>query len=257
MTLLAEILSAVGLLVKHYGFFYITEKMIGYNYRGKVALWIHEDRKENKRSFPINHEKLSEEIFLADFKASFGGNLRLLPEFQKARTVEILLQILGNNANISHSIYMSESPYKSSQIHHNKSHIISEFNLRDSCNNSDGGSIQFNRNRFDYSNGLRRQVSLDTLKKPISFSYLPNQLEKSIIDPHQKPIGTLTSSLSLQNLHLRHHQEGESKLKTSGNSVYFSKVLQSSSSQRSLTGSFLPKIRFSYENDNANVHVNA
>ena len=42
--------------------------MFGYNRYGNLVLWINENIDENKRSFPINHGKLSEQIFAADFK---------------------------------------------------------------------------------------------------------------------------------------------------------------------------------------------
>jgi hypothetical protein len=57
--ILADILLAVQVLSKMYGFFYITEKMLGFNSAGKVTLWIHQNILENKRSHPINHGKLS------------------------------------------------------------------------------------------------------------------------------------------------------------------------------------------------------
>jgi hypothetical protein len=57
--ILAEILSGIKILAKMYGFFYITEKMLGYSSSGKITLWIHENIIENKRSHPINHGKLS------------------------------------------------------------------------------------------------------------------------------------------------------------------------------------------------------
>jgi hypothetical protein len=60
INLLTELLSAMAFLARLYGFFYITEKMIGYNQAGKITLWINEDSVENKRSYPINHGRLSE-----------------------------------------------------------------------------------------------------------------------------------------------------------------------------------------------------
>jgi hypothetical protein len=57
--LLAEILTAVQILAKLYGFFYVTEKMLGFDSAGKITLWIHENILENKKSHPINYGKLS------------------------------------------------------------------------------------------------------------------------------------------------------------------------------------------------------
>jgi hypothetical protein len=41
--ILVEILQAAQFYAALYGYFYITEKMIGWNSSGRVTLWIHED----------------------------------------------------------------------------------------------------------------------------------------------------------------------------------------------------------------------
>lgn len=40
---LVEVLFAVRVLSQVYGYFYITEKMLGYRSNGKIALWINEN----------------------------------------------------------------------------------------------------------------------------------------------------------------------------------------------------------------------
>lgn len=42
--------------------------MLGYNQKGELVVWIHDDVYETKRKYPINHGNFSEEIFVVDFK---------------------------------------------------------------------------------------------------------------------------------------------------------------------------------------------
>ena len=105
--LLKEILEGVRELAEIYGFFYVTELMMGYNAGGRITVWIHEDLRENARKYPIDHGKFSQDIFVSDFKAGFGGNLREMREFKNAKTVASLIELLGNHSNTAQSIYMS------------------------------------------------------------------------------------------------------------------------------------------------------
>lgn len=89
--LLKEILEGVRELAVIYGYFYVTEQMLGYNTIGRITVWINEDFRENVRKYPIDHGKFSQDIFVADFKAGFGGNLREMMEFKNAKTVENLI----------------------------------------------------------------------------------------------------------------------------------------------------------------------
>jgi hypothetical protein len=50
--------------------------MLLYRNSGEITLWINENILENYCSFPINHNKMSEQFFISDFVANFIGNLR-------------------------------------------------------------------------------------------------------------------------------------------------------------------------------------
>ncbi len=58
--LLLKVLRAIDYLSTFYGFFYLNEKMLGYNEKGEIVVWIHDDIFETKRKYPIDHGKLSE-----------------------------------------------------------------------------------------------------------------------------------------------------------------------------------------------------
>lgn len=50
--------------------------MLSYRTDGEISVWMHEDYFSNKPQYAINHGRFSEEIFVADFKETFGGNFQ-------------------------------------------------------------------------------------------------------------------------------------------------------------------------------------
>lgn len=66
--LLGDILRAATFLSQHHGYFYLTPKMLHYRSDGDIMAWITEDYFANQPQYPINHGRLSEEFFVADFK---------------------------------------------------------------------------------------------------------------------------------------------------------------------------------------------
>ena len=105
--LLADILRAGAFLSQHYGYFYLTPKMLHYRPDGEIIAWITEDYFANRPQYPINHGRLSEEIFVADFKETFGGNFQEMKEFRKTKNLSGLLKILNRGEDIYRSLLMS------------------------------------------------------------------------------------------------------------------------------------------------------
>lgn len=88
------------------------------------------------------------------------------------------------------------------------SHIsASELEYRESRIISDREIDAFSsKNRFNYCavTGFNGQNTVKSLKKSISFSYLPNQMEKSMVEPmHSVLERALSSSGSMQNLQFK------------------------------------------------------
>lgn len=105
--LLADILRAASFLSQHHGYFYLTSKMLHYRPDGDIMAWISEDYFANRPQYPINHGRLSEEIFVADFKETFGGNFQEMKEFRKAKNLGSLFKILDRGEDIYRSLLMS------------------------------------------------------------------------------------------------------------------------------------------------------
>jgi hypothetical protein len=66
------------------------------------------------------------------------------------------------------------------------------------------------------------------------------------------PVRALSSSVSMQNLQFGAYPHNRIQLNTSGKSITLSKIINNSSSLKSLTNSMLPKIQFFYRNPDAN-----
>lgn len=91
--------------------------MLSYKIDGSINLWINEDYFLNRPQYTINHGRFSEEIFIADFKETFGGNFQEMKEFRKAKNLSSLLKILDKGEDIYHSLLMSEPITKESLIY--------------------------------------------------------------------------------------------------------------------------------------------
>jgi hypothetical protein len=91
--------------------------MLHYRPEGEISAWISEDYFANRPQYPINHGRLSEEIFIADFKDTFGGNFQEMKEFRKAKNLNSLLKILNRGEDIYRSLLMSEPVSKESLIY--------------------------------------------------------------------------------------------------------------------------------------------
>jgi hypothetical protein len=115
--LLADILRAATFLSQQHGYFYLTPRMLQYRSDGDIMAWISEDYLANRPQYPINHGRLSEEIFVADFKETFGGNFQEMKEFRKAKNLSSLLKILNRGEDIYRSLLMSEPVSKESLIY--------------------------------------------------------------------------------------------------------------------------------------------
>lgn len=135
--LLADILRATAFLSQHHGYFYLTPKMLHYRSDGDIMAWISEDFFSNRPQYPINHGRLSEEIFVADFKETFGGNFQEMKEFRKAKNLGSLLKILDRGEDIYRSLLMSEPVSKESLIYREQTLKFS--NVLNSNDNLDGG----------------------------------------------------------------------------------------------------------------------
>jgi hypothetical protein len=110
--LLIDILKAIKLLTNHYGFFYANQKLLSYSSTGRVKVWINDDISENKSRYPINHGKISEQIFIADFKECFKESLISLLSLHGAKTIDSLIQLMAQNQFIQQSKQISEPIHK-------------------------------------------------------------------------------------------------------------------------------------------------
>jgi len=148
--------------------------LLGYGSTGKVKVWINDDISENKSRYPINHGKISEQIFVADFKECFRESLKSLMSLNGAKTIDSLIQLIAQNQFIHQNKQVTEPIHKNSLLLRTKE-ITPSFDDRIL-------SKMTNQNRIIREATSPQDNSFkDVLKKQISISYLPVQDSQIVI----------------------------------------------------------------------------
>jgi len=148
--------------------------LLGYGSTGKVKVWINDDISENKSRYPINHGKISEQIFVADFKDCFRESLKSLMSLHGAKTIDSLIQLIAQNQFIHQNKQATEPIHKNSFLLRTKE-ITPSFDDRIL-------SKMTNQNRIIREATSPQDNSFKgVLKRQISISYLPVQDSQIVI----------------------------------------------------------------------------